>query len=613
MANDMLVSVGADIRQFESEMKAVAQEARAAADHVEREFNKVSPGANLLVGAIKGAIAAISFERILSGLAAANREIASFAQTAKQTGIDLQTFQQLRIAGQQQGLSGQTVDTGLQALTEKLNEATRQETTLGKLFADNNIALKERTGEVISTNSALERAADLIANAASESDKIKIAEALGLTREWVPLLEKGGAALRNARAEAQQTGNVLDAEIVQRARDFDEAWTRTWANWVQSGKAAIVSVGTTLSQLVRNARAAFEYLDKGTKSDGALSPEARQFAADKGLDGGNGNQPFDAGRFRLDAGKGQLTAAQRASAARQLGFSGAGTTNTDSLYNAGKGGGGRGGGGGGGPSDEDKRFEDVQRYLEALERQSRVLEAERATLGQSNAERAKAIELARIGTVVDEGQKARLDEIVGRNVALREEIDRVRQAQQGLNDAAQLFGGFMIEGFTAAAKGGDALKNTLQNIGQQLIRASFQAAILGSGPLAGVFGTGAKSGETGGLVGLALGALKGFGFGGTRAGGGGVSAGMAYKVGEDGPEYFIPTQTGYIVPNRSGALAAPASGAGGAGRTTVQIIQNISASSEHVIMRAAQVGAMNAAAAVAARSGAQAIDQARRA
>lgn len=65
--------------------------------------------------------------------------------------------------------------------------------------------------------------------------------------------------------------------------------------------------------------------------------------------------------------------------------------------------------------------------------------------------------------------------------------------------------------------------------------------------LTGDFG---KTGQMGGALGNIFGSL----FGGARAGGGPVSAGSAYLVGEEGPELFRPNQSGTIIPN-GGAVA----------------------------------------------------------
>lgn len=58
----------------------------------------------------------------------------------------------------------------------------------------------------------------------------------------------------------------------------------------------------------------------------------------------------------------------------------------------------------------------------------------------------------------------------------------------------------------------------------------------------------AKGGGLGGLLGEGLKWLGGA-FGGARAGGGSVSGGTGYVVGERGPEWFVPNTSGTIVPN----------------------------------------------------------------
>ncbi len=60
--------------------------------------------------------------------------------------------------------------------------------------------------------------------------------------------------------------------------------------------------------------------------------------------------------------------------------------------------------------------------------------------------------------------------------------------------------------------------------------------------------------KTGGFIGTIASVLGGS-FGGAKAGGGGVSAGTSYLVGERGPELFVPGGSGSIVPN--GAMGGP--------------------------------------------------------
>jgi len=80
--------------------------------------------------------------------------------------------------------------------------------------------------------------------------------------------------------------------------------------------------------------------------------------------------------------------------------------------------------------------------------------------------------------------------------------------------------------------------NVITNIVAQILAAKAAMAL---------FGKDFASGQVGGLIGSGISAL----FGGARASGGPVQAGRAYMVGERGPEPFIPSQSGVILPNDS--------------------------------------------------------------
>ncbi len=95
---------------------------------------------------------------------------------------------------------------------------------------------------------------------------------------------------------------------------------------------------------------------------------------------------------------------------------------------------------------------------------------------------------------------------------------------------------------------------------KKIAEAVLQASLLGQGPLAGLFGTSPTGGgSVGGLLG---GLFKGL-FG--RASGGPVARGQAYRVGENGPEMFIPNTNGRIAPG----------GAGGRGQQ-IQLVVSLS-------------------------------------
>jgi hypothetical protein len=90
--------------------------------------------------------------------------------------------------------------------------------------------------------------------------------------------------------------------------------------------------------------------------------------------------------------------------------------------------------------------------------------------------------------------------------------------------------------------------------------------------------------QFGSAVGGAIGAVGGFlGFGGGRAMGGPVSANTAYVVGEQGPELFVPGNSGTIIPNGSGGgttinlTVNGAIDAEGTARTIINVLNNSAA------------------------------------
>jgi murein DD-endopeptidase MepM/ murein hydrolase activator NlpD len=131
---------------------------------------------------------------------------------------------------------------------------------------------------------------------------------------------------------------------------------------------------------------------------------------------------------------------------------------------------------------------------------------------------------------------------------------------------------------------GEAWKNTGALIIGELAKIAIQQLFIkpmaqllfggssgGSGIFAALGGLFGGGGGGGGGVNIGGGTSSFFGsnpFGGFRASGGSVSAGRSYVVGENGPEPFIPMQSGTILPNS--ALAA-LGGAGGPARVEVVV------------------------------------------
>jgi hypothetical protein len=220
----------------------------------------------------------------------------------------------------------------------------------------------------------------------------------------------------------------------------------------------------------------------------------------------------------------------------------------------------------GGKSDAEKSAEQIKQYTISLQEERAELEAEAAALGQSNLQREIAVNLARAGAAATDAQKQAIIDETTAIYNAKTAIEKYEEAQRQANETAEYFGNVAIDAISDLALEGASLEDVFNNVAKSIARAALQAAILGQGPLAGLFGTSGVNGAPGGIIGGLMSLFKGAGglpFNPTgRAGGGSVSPGRAYKVGELGkPEVFVPTEAGRIMPI----------GKGGGG-TNVQII-----------------------------------------
>jgi hypothetical protein len=127
-----------------------------------------------------------------------------------------------------------------------------------------------------------------------------------------------------------------------------------------------------------------------------------------------------------------------------------------------------------------------------------------------------------------------------------------RQTRQNDNLARDL--GFTFQSaFEDAVIRGEKLRGVLAGIAQDLARIVMRQTV--TTPLASMLMGGLSSAFGGLFGGSSLGDIRGPGgstsipFGGPRALGGPVKAGSAYLVGEQGPELFMPGQSGRIIPN----------------------------------------------------------------
>ena len=450
----------ASTNQFGRAVEQTAQTAERASSRISLAMTAAQSVTGGLVGALSSVfragplVALASAGGVLAAVNTMKNELLELEAISKRTGMTVNQVNGMNLLGARNGVGQEVIGKGLEGLSERLAEAARGEGELGKLFELNNIRLRDRNGQVISTNAALERAAELMRNAASESDKIKIAELLGLSREWIPILERGSEAFRKARDEANQAAGAIDRELIAKAQEFDRQWNKAWADWTAWGKSRILDVAGELSRLWTMATNMSWGPGTGVLRDSDLRP------------GETRGQPRGTLRdSSTDDIVARLTREQAIRSGAPL------TGGTTRLPGSDRGG---GGGGGEGTDTPQKRLD---AYIDSLARQDAVMRSQIETFGQSNAVRKAAEEIARAqvdlnrldaetrGDVV-----RRLTEQVQSSEALRSKLEELQRAQALAVDMNNTFRDGVKGLFSETASAVQNGANVFEAFGQSALR-----------------------------------------------------------------------------------------------------------------------------------------------
>ncbi len=140
--------------------------------------------------------AAATVNKALDYIVSFNKSLADMGTLADRVGLSLKDLQGIQFGGQIAGLTESQVNAGLEKSSQLLNDAQRNANSLSKEFDANGISLRNANGQLISQNQLLQISADLVSRARNPQDATAIAQMLGFTKEWVPLLQQAPAQWR---------------------------------------------------------------------------------------------------------------------------------------------------------------------------------------------------------------------------------------------------------------------------------------------------------------------------------------------------------------------------------------------------------------------------------
>lgn len=537
----------------------------------------------------------------VGGLAVFTRDAVGAAgaigEAAEQIGITTDALQVLQFAAVQSGVSAEELERALATLTRTIADAEQDSGDAAERFSRFGIAFRDANGNVRATEAILGDVADAMSQLESPTERAALATAIfgdRLGQRMIPTLIGGRDALAEFERQARASGQVLDEETVRAARaaaDNIAALQRTFEVFARNLAVNVVptlnTVLAALNRIVFGATPAERSLEIGRQVV-ALGREiaAAEEQLTRPLPGGTAG-PLRARLERLRTEQEALIAESRRladafiqppatfqdrpAAAPGLPLPAPATPDAPT---AGRGGAAR-------PSVDAAAIRE-RLINEALREREQIIRSN-LTPAEQYAER-----MERLGRVVEffEDSPDALDAIqINREaIAAAEEYERalarVNDRQHEMANAAQDFSRAIGTAFEDAIIGGRRWQDVLRGILQDITRIILRMTI--TSPLQ----SGLQS-----IIGSLIGS--------PRAMGGPVSPGQSYRVGEFGPERFVPNVPGRIEPAGGGVTVNLSVGVGVAQTVQAEIrnlLPSITRSVQAAVADRAQRGGGYAAA-----------------
>lgn len=170
--------------------------------------------------------------------AAAGAEV---SRTAQKLGLTTDALQELRNAAGDSGVSAEALETGLRVLSRNAYEAANGSKEAALHFRAIGVSTRDSNGHLRSTDELLALAADRFAAMPDGVKKTALAmQVFGRGgAEMIPLLNKGSDGIEEMRERARQLGIVMDADLIQRSKEYIEV-NREFNDALEGLKLALV-------------------------------------------------------------------------------------------------------------------------------------------------------------------------------------------------------------------------------------------------------------------------------------------------------------------------------------------------------------------------------------
>lgn len=537
----LVVSLEANLKQYERELakankttvtalRGIEKSAQASVGRIEKTFGSVGASFKANVGLLAaGAVA---------GLAAMARtavqDAAAIGDLSDKLGLGTAELQGLQYGAVQANMSFEDLSGGLLKFSKTLGQARNGQGELLKTLEANGFTKAQI--QALSYSDALGKVADLVKNARSEQDAMLIiTQAFGKGGDgFLEFLRNGSSGLGQFQADVQSAGGVIDDALIRKAQELDDRWAALMQSMKTQTQSAVLTIIDALSSIpAANGpgpdmiQTRYGYRPRSVAAGGTPNIPLTPGAPGKGDFNPTPTKIFNP---EDDAA---AAAATRAKAAADSAAASAAKQRADAIKNV----------------VDALTLENTN--LKTNELQQRInTELAQANVSATSAQGKQIAALVTANYNLEASQRLN-------TLALSNYADRLEEVKSAQMELAQMG----TDAFKRIAFGGEKAKDVMLDLAKSLADAAFNAAFLGQGPLATLFGMGTG----GGLIGSLLGGLTGGGSVGLYAKGGQVPSGRLGIVGEAGPELI-----------RGPAQVTPMSKVSGGGTTTVQIHVSLS-------------------------------------
>ncbi len=582
MATDveaLLLTIEANTKKLEKDMakanavfakqaKALEDKSKALNDKLGIKANPFASGLAVAGNSIKGFIAAtaglLSVGAAIGATMEEIKRLADVADDSKKIGITAEELQGVQVAAKLAGSSADEATRALVYFNKEVGESGDASSKLAALFRANGVAMRDAKGELLPISDLLEKFATIVSRAKNEQEAAAMA-ALGFGKAgsgMVPLLKEMSGGISSVVDKAKGMGLVMSNELVDRADEFDDKWNAAvgrlkigMAEFALNTGLAVGAVDLLTAALIKASQVPLTNIPKGAPEQLAdsfgfgiaeaqrRSAAENQAAHDASYHTGGG---FGDTQYNFDP----VEARKEAARAKAYGvLPKIGAPKPSVMPNL------------GGAGSSGDSLDELEREIRSLQEKGALLATEISMVGKSTEEREKAIEkqklenaAAREKIKLTPKQLEGLDALAAGYAKQVAELEKLKKSEEDAKRAAEHLGDAAVDALSDIILDGKNAGEVMQTLAKSLAKAVLQSALMGSGPLGGLFGGGLIKGAMGSLFGVTFaegGVMTGSGPMPLRryAAGGVASSPQLALYGEGSrPEAFVPLPDGRRIP-----------------------------------------------------------------